>query len=112
MAGLWEFPGGKLRPDEAPEEALRRELAEELGVEAAIGAPITFAVHREPGLEILLLFFAADILAGTPEALDGQKIRWLHRSELNTVQTPPADRDLIAALSRSETPQFGHDHGL
>jgi len=59
MGGLWEFPGGKVEDGEAPIAALDRELGEELAISAKIGAPLTFAVHEEPGMRIVLLFFAA-----------------------------------------------------
>jgi 8-oxo-dGTP diphosphatase len=99
MAGLWEFPGGKVHANEGPEAALVRELREELGIEAKVLAPITFAVHREPELEILLLFWEATILSGPPRPLDGQEIAWVPPAELPLYPTPPADAGLVAALS-------------
>ena len=99
MAGLWEFPGGKVATDESPEDALVRELREELGIQAAVGAPITFAVHREPGLEILLLFWEAIIVAGEPRSLDGQEIEWVQPDALHRYATPPADAGLVRTLA-------------
>jgi len=102
MAGLWEFPGGKVHDGEAPAAALQRELAEELDVEARIGDPITFAVHEEPGLRILLLFFDASIASGAPRPREGQEIAWVPPAELNSYPTPPADAELVQRLTRPD----------
>mgnify|MGYP001812712436 FL=1 len=98
MGGLWEFPGGKVEPGESPTAALGRELGEELGLVAEIGAPLTFAVHEEPGMRILLLFYAAVIVSGRPEALEGQEIAWVAPRDLPRYPTPPADAELVRAL--------------
>jgi 8-oxo-dGTP diphosphatase len=98
MGGLWEFPGGKVEPGESPAAALGRELEEELGLVAEIGAPMTFAVHEEPGMRILLLFYAAVIVGGRPEALEGQEIAWVAPDDLASYPTPPADRGLVRRL--------------
>ena len=98
MAGLWEFPGGKLRSGESPAEALERELREELGVGSQCGAPITFAVHEEPGLRILLLFFDA-VITDVPRPLEGQEMRWVEAGQLNDFEMPPADVALVTYLS-------------
>jgi len=99
MGGLWEFPGGKVEPGEAPAEALARELREELALEVEVGAPLTFAVHEEPELRILLLFYTARIVGGTPAGVEGQSVRWVAASELPEYPTPPADAELVAQLS-------------
>ena len=104
MEGLWEFPGGKVGNGEAPATALVRELREELGVEAEIGSPVTFAVHEEPGLRILLLFYNARLVRGTPHGREGQEIRWVPPSELAAYPTPPADAALVDRLSAGAAP--------
>lgn len=104
MGGLWEFPGGKIRDGESPAAALARELREELGVEASIDEPLTFAVHEEPGLRILLLFFAARLISGRPVGREGQEVRWVRPAELPAYPTPPADAALIAELADGSRP--------
>ena len=104
MAGLWEFPGGKVLAGEAPERALERELEEELGVEVEVGEAITFATHEEPGLRILLLFYAAEIEVGEPHAREGQQIAWVAPSELSAYPTPPADERLVRQLAGQSSP--------
>lgn len=98
MAGFWEFPGGKVRDGEAPARALVRELVEELGVSIEVGEPITFAVHEEPGMRILLLFYAATIVHGEPLPREGQEIVWVPRAELSRYRTPPADAAVVRQL--------------
>ena len=100
MAGLWEFPGGKVEEAEDYSQALVRELREELGVAVEVGEPLNFAVHREANLEILLLFYRTRILNGTPHPLEGQEIVWVRPQDLQGYPTPPADAALLETLSR------------
>jgi 8-oxo-dGTP diphosphatase len=100
MGGLWEFPGGKVETGEAPLAALERELEEELAITARIGSPLTFSVHDEPGMRILLLFFAATLGDAEPKALEDQEIAWVLPEDLPSYPTPPADTELIRILSR------------
>ncbi len=104
MGGLWEFPGGKIDGGEAPADALVRELAEELGIAVEVERPLTFAVHEEPGLRILLLFYSARILSGSPRGHEGQAVEWVAVSELDSRPTPPADADLVTWLVGSSYP--------
>lgn len=99
MGGLWEFPGGKVEAGESPTAALVRELKEELGLVAEIGSPVTFSVHEEPGMRILLLFYSAVIGDGRPRALEGQEIEWVTPEELPAYPTPPADAELVRLLA-------------
>lgn len=99
MGGLWEFPGGKVDDGEEPAAGLARELAEELGVEAEVGEPVTFAVHSEPGLRILLLFYEARIVRGEASPHDGQQLAWVPAAELERYPTPPADAALVRLLA-------------
>jgi 8-oxo-dGTP diphosphatase len=104
MGGLWEFPGGKIDDGEAPNEALVRELGEELGIEIVVQRPLTFAVHEEPGLRILLLFFEARISGGEPHGHEGQAVKWVAVNELSAFPTPPADAELVRLLARGSIP--------
>jgi 8-oxo-dGTP diphosphatase len=112
MGGLWEFPGGKVEPGESPTAALGRELGEELGLVAEIGEPLTFAVHEEPGMRILLLFYAAVVVSGRPEALEGQEIAWVAAADLDSYPTPPADRGLVRRLMDGSRVDRGPGRGL
>lgn len=99
MGGLWEFPGGKVDDGEGPAEALVRELREELGLDAEVQHPITFAVHEEPGLRIVLLFFAAKIISGEARGREGQAVIWVPTADLPAYPTPPADAELVHLLT-------------
>jgi 8-oxo-dGTP diphosphatase len=100
LAGLWEFPGGKVEQGEEPEEALIRELKEELGIEIARAdlEPLTFASHAYPDFHLLMPLYRCSRWRGTPVALEGQELRWVRPEELAGVEMPPADEPLKAAL--------------
>jgi 8-oxo-dGTP diphosphatase len=98
LGGLWEFPGGAVEAGEEPAAALVRELTEELGVVARVLSPLTFAWHRDGSRDVLLLFYEAAIVTGTPNGREGQALRWVTREELAGLPTPPADAALIRAL--------------
>jgi 8-oxo-dGTP diphosphatase len=100
MAGLWEFPGGKVHPDETPEAALIRELREELGIDVAEAclAPFTFASHRYESFQILLLLYVCRRWQGTVTACEGQKLAWVRPVKMDDYAMPPADKPLVAML--------------
>jgi 8-oxo-dGTP diphosphatase len=100
MAGLWEFPGGKVGPGETPEACLIRELREELGVdtEAACLAPLTFASHAYPGFHLLMPLWVCRRWRGDPESREGQALRWVRPRQLRDLPMPDADRPLIPFL--------------
>lgn len=100
MAGLWEFPGGKVAPGEAPEAALIRELGEELGIDAAANclAPLTFASHRYPDFHLLMPLYVCRVWTGAVAAREGQTLAWVRPVRLGDYPMPPADRPLAAML--------------
>ena len=100
MAGLWEFPGGKVEDGEAPEAALIRELREELGIETweSCLAPLTFASHAYDDFHLLMPLFACRKWQGTPASREGQNLEWVRPAALRDYPMPPADIPLIPVL--------------
>ena len=100
LEGLWEFPGGKLDAGETHAEALARELREELDVDADV-QELRFHTTHDYGDRVVALYFYQCQLRGTPRPLLGQQMRWVPRRELTTLGFPPADAELIKALTES-----------
>jgi len=100
LAGLWEFPGGKVNPGETPETALIRELAEELGIDVAASclAPFTFASYTYPDFHLLMPLYICRKWSGIPAAREGQRLAWVRPARLGDYPMPPADPPLVALL--------------
>lgn len=104
LAGLWEFPGGKVEPGEAPEAALVRELEEELSVTVAPEAlvPCTFASHAYADFHLLMPLYVVRRWAGVPRAVEAQALAWARPEDLAQYPMPPADAPLVAHLMGME----------
>jgi len=100
LAGLWEFPGGKVQPGETPETALIRELAEELGIDvtASCLAPFTFASHAYRDFHLLMPLYVCRKWSGIPLPREGQRLKWVRPAQLGEYPLPPADKPLVAML--------------
>jgi len=98
LAGMWEFPGGKIEAGEAPEAALQRELEEELGVMAGPSRPMVAVRHEYREKVVRLRLYEVHSFSGTPRGAEGQEVRWVEPSRLGALEMPAADRPLIRLL--------------
>jgi 8-oxo-dGTP diphosphatase len=101
LAGMWEFPGGKIEPGEGPEIALARELREELGIEAEIGDLKISATHSYGDVNILILFYEIKFWKGEPRAKHHLMLEWIHPEELPSRKIPDANRLILPRIFRS-----------
>ncbi|MBP6750919.1 MAG: Nudix family hydrolase, partial [Xanthomonadaceae bacterium] len=113
LAGLWEFPGGKVDPGETPEQALVRELREELGIDAEVGEPVIVVPQRYPHKRLRLDVRRIARWRGSVKGLDGQALAWVPPHKLSSYAMPDADRPVVAALRDPDrylvTPEPGDD---
>ncbi len=100
MAGLWEFPGGKIEEGETPEQALVRELKEELGIDTSSSclAPVTFASHRYDDFHLMMPLYVCRVWQGQVTAREGQKLVWAYPKDFDKYPMPPADVPLIPVI--------------
>ncbi|KQU96132.1 NTP pyrophosphohydrolase [Mesorhizobium sp. Root695] len=100
LAGLWEFPGGKVEPGETPEQCIIRELHEEIGIETDIPclAPLTFASHSYDDFHLLMPLFICRRFRGIAQPREGQALKWVRPKQMRDYQMPPADAPLIPFL--------------
>ena len=100
MAGLWEFPGGKVEAGETPEAALIREIGEELAIDTAESclAPLSFVSHAYDDFQLLMLVYVCRKWKGTPQPVDGGELIWARAARLRDYEMPPADLPLIAVI--------------
>jgi 8-oxo-dGTP diphosphatase len=98
MAGLWEFPGGKIEPGETPEAALARELEEELGVVIGTPVPLAFVSHGYEGFHLVMLLYAVREWVGALQGLQGQALDWVDADRLDSLPMPAADVPLLAPV--------------
>ena len=112
MAGLWEFPGGKIESEETPEQALVRELSEELSIMVNEDdcKPVTFASHAYESFHLFMPLYEVRRWSGTPSPIEGQKLSWVTPDDLNTFPAPAADIPLFEELTSRHRGRYNVDN--
>jgi len=103
QGGKWEFPGGKIEPDEKPLEALKREIKEEINLEIFDASLLHIVEHHYPDKSVRILFFNVHAFNGEAKGLEGQEVKWLAIKEASELEFPEANRNMIAQLVRNHT---------
>ena len=101
LEGHWEFPGGKIEPNESPEDCLVRELAEEIGVLVVPRGILDVVFHRYPEKSVLLLFYRCELLEGDPRPIECDEVRWVDLADLPSLDWAPADVPFVRKLAES-----------
>ena len=101
MAGWWEFPGGKVEPNETIENCIKREIEEELGIEVSVGERLTTIEHKYPKFQVTLFVHYCRYIGGTPETIECEEIRWVTLSEIDKYTFPEANYEIITLLKSS-----------
>ena len=109
LAGVWEFPGGKLEPGESAKDCIAREILEELGLTVLVGAELMVIDHSYPTFDIQLIVHHCKFLGGTPQLIACDAVRWVTVAELNGYEIPAANAAIVARLQASPPPNFDHD---
>jgi 8-oxo-dGTP diphosphatase len=101
LPGVWEFPGGKIEAGESPEDALTRELKEELGIDVEVGDLKLSCTHNYEGVSLLILFFEVNFWKGEPKEKHHTEVKWVHRDQLHELNLPQANRLILDRLLKS-----------
>ena len=101
MANMWEFPGGKIEKEETPQDCIKREIMEELGVSVEIDRHLMDINHSYPEFTVTLLVYICHLVAGKPQPLECAEVRWVKVEELNNFEFPSANKTIICALEKS-----------
>lgn len=108
MGGLWEFPGGKIEPNETVQDCVRREIKEELGIDVLVGELLTTIEHQYNKFKVTLFVHYCQYIKGTPQTIECSEVRWVNISELDGYTFPKANYEIIALL-QSSTGKYGQD---
>lgn len=102
MGGLWEFPGGKVEPNETIQECIKREIKEELGIDVSVGECLTIIEHQYPQFQVTLFVHYCQYIEGIPQAIECEEVRWINLSEIDKYTFPEANYEIIDLLHSNQ----------